>query len=711
MLLLLDTFLLAVPAVALTELARPRSAGAWLIACLAFLGALIVLVSETAGRLRYTPGSLTLACAVLGAAGAVLLWRRGVPVAQRALRAEAWRRRRRCLCRWRAWFVMTLLGLWGLVVLYSLAAVIALPPVVPDVLRYHLPMAVGWMQEGQLGPMPLLDYRANYFPHVVEVFNGWCMVLGGTDRLMVLPQVVLSGLAWPLVAYLALRGVGLRRAWAATGALLASMNTPVVMQMRHEMNDVGFYVMFLLALIAALGRTRFFRHSWLVVGVAAGLALGTKSSGPLAVGITLAALVAGWWCARCLRWTAWRPIVLEGAAVAALATLLGGWVYVANLLAYGNPVYPIGLKLGPLTLPSPDSSYAIHYNLWMSDFGQSPAERIVYGMARWPRLFLDLAPFHKADSAASSGYGFMGVACLVGGIAAIAVVLARRRAGALRPLGRRFTLALLALLLLWNVMFLGIVSLVTAPHSLVDARYQLHFPLLFALLLVVGLTGVPRPLRNAGLAVLLVICALTVHDLVYHAGQRGWKAFRETVLRGQGRWYSYEGHTFLVSEDPGALFEKLEDEPAVLIANRGRLFPFYAANPNQRLYPVQVTGPSMRSADKPDIDAGIYQDAVDNYRTWFEMAEAARANPELRPFEVHYWQRDDVRESTVRFFEAMAERYGARYLYCRGRRSPPLDASNRWRVVQEEPGRLPERPRMILYEYLGAQRRDRGEDG
>ncbi|NIM40358.1 MAG: hypothetical protein GTN84_04160, partial [Hydrogenophaga sp.] len=49
------------------------------------------------------------------------------------------------------WPQRVMLAVWLMLVAYSLLAVAILPPVVPDVLRYHLPMGVRWMQEGRIG--------------------------------------------------------------------------------------------------------------------------------------------------------------------------------------------------------------------------------------------------------------------------------------------------------------------------------------------------------------------------------------------------------------------------------------------------------------------------------------------------------------------------------------------------------------------------------
>lgn len=702
MLLLLDTLLLALPAFVLTDLARPRSRSGQVAAFGVFLFGLIVVVSEIAGRLSYTATGLTAGSAVLGAAGAAAI------VLRRDRYRGTWHRYdpRRGLRRAVAdWPTRVLLALWVLLVAYSLAAIVVLPPVVPDVLRYHLPMVVGWSQQGHLGIVGELDYRANYFPHNIELLNGWCWVLGDADRLACLAQVAISGVGWPVVCFMALRGCGLSRNQCLLGALLASLNAPVVLQMRNEMTDVGFYAAFVLAIVVALRRRQLYGAPWLVFGAAAGLALGSKSSGPLALAVCLVA-----WCAGLLWHVRWRLRMavarraageLAGAAVVIAAT--GCWVFGVNTLRYGNPMYPIGVRLGPVQLATPDESHPIHYNPWMTDFGHSPLARVAGGVSRWPALFLSLPPFDRFRSAGSGGFGFVTTACFV--LAVVLPVFVAVRFHSPRGLSARFNMfsvLFVGLVLAWNLLFLAMVSLTTAPWSLVDGRYQLHFVLLFAMVPVQCLGALWPGVRRAVVWGLVVVALITSRLLLVDAPQRGWKLFRAVALQGRDRLYVYTGRPFYVSNEPRKLLERLGDEP-LIVNNRGRVFPFYFPTFERRIYPVSPAGADQRLVQPPDVPPEILRRSIDNLRASRTLLDQDITDArQWREVNLAFARRETVMAGAFAFYEALARRHHVRYFYTDAGLFPPMDRSPDWELVLHETGRAPGQE-MALYRFAGLE--------
>ncbi|MBU0909361.1 MAG: hypothetical protein KJ717_07305, partial [Proteobacteria bacterium] len=377
-LLFLNTIFISLLAIALTLVTRPRTLSAWLASFIAFFMALIVLMSETVGRIIYTPASMTISSGLLSIMGGGVLWSCRSRLRRYPFQTYLKRRLQVLFAHWSSCFAF---AAWVVIFFYSLIAVAILPPSVPDVLRYHLPMVVGWFQAGKVSIDPLLDYRANFFPHNIELLNGFSFILLKNDQLVCLPQVIISGIFWPLVAYMAMCLCGIRRRWRLFGALLASMNAPVVLQMRSEMIDIGFYSVFLLALIAAIGRERFYGKPWLIFGVSAGLALGSKGPGLLAVFVCfIIYCISFFWHAKWkLTSSRSKSLIAEVSGAVVLVVSIGCWVLGYNLITYHNPLYPFALKIGPFVLPSPDETYSIFYNAWLKDFGISPFERLIGG--------------------------------------------------------------------------------------------------------------------------------------------------------------------------------------------------------------------------------------------------------------------------------------------------------------------------------------------
>jgi len=202
-----------------------------------------------------------------------------------------------------------------------------------DSLWYHLPLAATFAQTGHVAPLHFTDveYLTAFYPATGELFHGLGIVLLGRDTLS--PGLNLMWLGLVLLAAYCIgrpRGLG---ALTATGAALA-MALPMfsASQGGSAANDV-VGVFFLLAAVALLDAP-------LLAGAAAGLAVSVK--------LTLIAPVAA-----LLLFRGRRQMVLP-------LVLTGGFWYVRNLIAVGNPLP----WFGPLPRPAPPLQKNTGFTVW-----------------------------------------------------------------------------------------------------------------------------------------------------------------------------------------------------------------------------------------------------------------------------------------------------------------------------------------------------------
>lgn len=236
----------------------------------------------------------------------------------------------------------------GLAVIVMAAAALAaawLPVWQWDALGYHLPFVNFLLQPGR--HVAIDDpYVAGYPHHAEYLFVGW-RSLFANDRWIDAAQLPLGAVGAVAVAALA-RRAGARRADAcAAGALWLAV--PIVfLQLPSNYVDLtaGSYF-----LVAAYFVTRDATPGTVAVGATAiALLLGCKPSAPPAC-LVLALVL-------------WRRAAVAGlgrgaAAALALALVCGGEPYVRNLVVHGNPLWPVSLHLGPLTLPGPRDVSAV----------------------------------------------------------------------------------------------------------------------------------------------------------------------------------------------------------------------------------------------------------------------------------------------------------------------------------------------------------------
>jgi hypothetical protein len=210
---------------------------------------------------------------------------------------------------------------------------------------YHGPFAAGFFQSGDTWDLHFIapQFLAWFYPANGEIFHAVGMLAFGRDVLS--PLLNLGWFLGCLVACWCIgRPYGVAPWSLALGAI--ALSVPALADQAGEARNDIVGIFFLLAGVAiALNGERDVRNA-VVVGLAAGLAAGTKLNFllPAAVLVVGLAFIAP----RAARWR-----TLGIAVLAALAG--GGYWYLRNLTHAGNPL-PWIHHLGPIALPAPEQA-------------------------------------------------------------------------------------------------------------------------------------------------------------------------------------------------------------------------------------------------------------------------------------------------------------------------------------------------------------------
>jgi hypothetical protein len=247
-----------------------------------------------------------------------------------------------------------------------------------DSLWYHLPFAASFAQTGQIVSLRLgdVEYLSQFYPATSELIHAIGLVLLGRDTLS--PAL---NMFWLWGTLLAAYCIGLRRGvggLTAAGAALACV-TPMMIssQAGAAANDI-VGVFFLLAAVALWVNAEGSQAAIMLAAVAAGLAVATKLSllAPVAA-LTVAAIALSPSGRRRAGTAGWLVPLL----------LAGGYWYVRNLIAVGNPL-PWTSFAGLLPTPTPplqqNTGFAIvHYvtdaHVWKHVFEPG----LVSGLGPW----------------------------------------------------------------------------------------------------------------------------------------------------------------------------------------------------------------------------------------------------------------------------------------------------------------------------------------
>ncbi|HVR61205.1 MAG TPA: hypothetical protein VMU50_04865 [Polyangia bacterium] len=204
------------------------------------------------------------------------------------------------------------------------------PPSSMDAMVYHLRAPRAFLRAG--GWVSLPDIVQSFQPLYVEMLFGhamalyddvlaslvhWALGIGAVTTAAACSRRLGGSALWGMVIF----GASAMFAWESTSAFI----------------DLGLACFTSLALLWAT-RPDVGAPSWVLAGVFAGLAAGTKLNG--AVGAALAGLGT-----LCAAGPDWRSGARRLVAVGALALALALPWYVRTLLSTGNPFYPVGNAL------------------------------------------------------------------------------------------------------------------------------------------------------------------------------------------------------------------------------------------------------------------------------------------------------------------------------------------------------------------------------
>lgn len=219
---------------------------------------------------------------------------------------------------------------------------------------YHGPFAAGFFQSGNTMDLHFIapQFLAWFYPANGEIFHSVGMLAFGRDVLS--PLLNLGWFVGCLVACWCIGRPYRVGAWSLILGAIA-LSVPALSDQAGEARNDIVGIFFLLAAVAIAlnawavrdeGEGGLSLGALMVVGLAAGLAAGTKLNFLLPAVVLIAGLVAI--APRGGRWKAFAA-----AGLAALAG--GGYWYLRNLVHSGNPL-PWVHHLGPISLPAPEQA-------------------------------------------------------------------------------------------------------------------------------------------------------------------------------------------------------------------------------------------------------------------------------------------------------------------------------------------------------------------
>jgi hypothetical protein len=258
----------------------------------------------------------------------------------------------------------------------------------PDTVWYHLPMAARFVQTGSILHLHYVDANpvTVFYPANAELFHSLGLLLFHSD--LVSPVIDLS---WAVLALVAGWAIGRRigRAPHCVIAVVLVLATPALVdtQPGGGYNDV-VDIALLLCAVAVLVNGGVGPAPSAFAAASAGLALGTKFT-MIVPAVALAAGVV----AISARGTRLRQAGIWAAGL----VVCGGWWYVRNAVLVGNPLPPIAVHLGPLSLPAPHvgtqtftvAQYLTNTQVWGAYY--LPGLQRALGPAAWGIIVLAAA--------------------------------------------------------------------------------------------------------------------------------------------------------------------------------------------------------------------------------------------------------------------------------------------------------------------------------
>jgi hypothetical protein len=254
-----------------------------------------------------------------------------------------------------------------------------------DTLWYHMPVAARFAQTGWTARLHFVDAHSLivFYPANSELLHGLGIVLFGNDSLS--PAFNLGWLAVALLAgWCVGRPFGVAPLTVMGVATVVAMPVFAISSPGGGLNDIVGLALLLAAVAIVVTATRNAAESLstpalVCAALASGIALGTKYTfAPIVVILGVGAALIAPRGERLRRAAVWFPA----------AALTGGYWYVRNLVAAGNPVPTFHLGIGPFqlpTIPFPGteslSKYLFDAHIWSAYL--LPGLRGAFGPAWW----------------------------------------------------------------------------------------------------------------------------------------------------------------------------------------------------------------------------------------------------------------------------------------------------------------------------------------
>lgn len=319
-----------------------------------------------------------------------------------------------------------------------------------DALWYHLPIVGYIMQSGAIREIPndfIISQFINIFPKNIELFFVWNIIFLKSEVLADLSQLAFTIIGLFTIYSMSLK-LQLKEKNAVFAALLFFFAPIIILQSTTNYVDITVSVLFLIAVNFLIknnpGNIKDRAHEpgggipVVLSGLAAGILLGSKGSGPLFI-IVLSAAIVIQETIKCLSERK-TPAVQKRRGFGASSRLLliyfatpvlimGGYWYFKNWALYNNPVYPMEVSIFNITLfkglykeflePAPAvfkdlSPLKKLLYVWMErdEYYFYDSRRSGFGPL-WFILFLPALIFSLIHAAIKKRYGFLAVSAIL----------------------------------------------------------------------------------------------------------------------------------------------------------------------------------------------------------------------------------------------------------------------------------------------------------
>ncbi len=272
------------------------------------------------------------------------------------------------------WILLCISGLFFVSVCWMVFLAYLFPPFTWDSLWYHLPTVGYIMQNGVIHGNPMysfIDAVTNVLPQNMELFFLWNVIFLKTDTMVDIIQPVFTILGVLTIYSLALK-LKIKKKHAILSAFLFFFTPVIILLSTANYVDVAVSVLFLVAVNFLIydipdkfigdpsGRQLKDKKIPIIMfGLASGILLGSKGSGPLFIIVLSIAIVIQevikLFCSSDIgslnkRYLITRALKLYLLCFALPAILVGGFWYINNWMLYGNPQYVMEVSFRDITL-------------------------------------------------------------------------------------------------------------------------------------------------------------------------------------------------------------------------------------------------------------------------------------------------------------------------------------------------------------------------